>query len=377
MKVFQLDGPTWAFFTPEQMYGEQAKLRSANKNYINADLYMLTSMNKVLFNTKKTKVNYDGTISVEILVGNSSLKKFERKHLKIPLIHFTYEIPSVKKSFPTPEHCLAHLLYRQYQPKSKIKRKVISFAKKLHAKGLLSDIVLFVFSRAIFSSEVCVFHESQYEINVYDPLIESTTDDEKAKSYYQKNPEAFRINNAEWDIEKKKKVNFSMLPGFTDSYNSTYMVDQIVNSFEVDVGGQEVLYIGKTEQEDFERLVSHDKLNKTNALHLRDDYKANVVHLLGFRHYELIKAIPRASSIDKSDAITIAEATLINYFKPQYNTHYVNDDGAGNWQHRRLLKQKRYTYVNMLLDIDGQYTKFYTPDTVSSVKSSHSIEYSI
>ncbi|WP_261884492.1 hypothetical protein [Vibrio pomeroyi] len=377
MKVFQLDGPTWAFFTPEQMYGEQAKLRAANKNYINADLYMLTRMNKIYFNVKKTKVNYDGTISAQIFVGNSDLKQFERKAVKIPLIHFTYEIPSFKREFTTPNHCFFRLLYRQYEPKSQFKRKLVLIAKKLHAKGMLPNIALFYIMRAVFSTEVRVFHDSPYQINVYDPLIECTSNDEKAEVYRRKNPETYSLNNADWDLEKRSKVDFSNLPGFTEQYNSTYMVDQIANVFEVDVGGQEVLYIGKTEQEDFARLVSHDKLNKTNALHLRDEYKANVVHLLGFRYCDIFGSVACQSNIKKSDAITIAEATLINYFKPQDNTHYVDDSGANEWKHRKLLKRKHYQRVDLLLDIDGQYTKFYTTYLGHKGESSHSMGYKV
>ncbi|MDO6575110.1 hypothetical protein, partial [Staphylococcus pasteuri_A] len=96
-----------------------------------------------------------------------------------------------------------------------------------------------------------------YEVSVYDPIIECTTDNEKAKLARQKNPRRYELNDANWDLEKKKEVNFDELPGFNETYNATFMVDQVVNLLDVDVGGQEVIYIGKTEQDDFNRLSAH------------------------------------------------------------------------------------------------------------------------
>ncbi|MDO6684507.1 MULTISPECIES: hypothetical protein [unclassified Agarivorans] len=377
MKTFNLEGPTWAFFTPEQMFGEEAKLRAAHKHYINADLYMLTKMNKVFFDTKKTRVTRDGSLSMVLHVGNQEKKEFDKIKLKFPLIISTYTIPSVKETFSSMKECFATLLYRQYVPRSDRKKTVVKIAKGLHRRGILTDKALFKVLMLVYSTEIKFEHKTPYEVSVYDPIIECTTDNEKAKLARQKNPRRYELNDANWDLEKKKEVNFDELPGFNETYNATFMVDQVVNLLDVDVGGQEVIYIGKTEQDDFNRLSAHNKLNKLNALHLRDEYKSNVVHLLGFKHYETIGFSNRNSNIKNSDAISTAEACLINYFKPRDNTHYVDDSGADGWKHRKVLKKKKYTNIKVLLDIDGQYTKFYTKHLGHQGKNSHDFEFRI
>ena len=42
---------------------------------------------------------------------------------------------------------------------------------------------------------------------------------------------------------------------------------------------------------------------------------------------EPVYSFPPKTSLSKSDAITIAEAELINYFQPQENGNYVKDKG--------------------------------------------------
>lgn len=374
MKTFHLHGPTWAFFTPEQMYGEEAKLRSTNLNYQNADLYILTKMRKVFFDESKTRVTSDGHVLVEIKVGNPKSKTYEIKKLSIPLVLFTYEIPSVKETFKSMEHCFFNILYNQYAPKSKLKLKTFELAKKLHSLGFLPLKLLFRYMKYIYSTEIRVSHENLYEINVYDPIIECTTNNAKAEEYQNKYPKKYALNNTGWDLTKRSTIAFDKLPGFTDSYNSTYKIDQIVNLFNIDVGGQEILYIGKTEQEDFNRLLPHDKLNMINARHLRNDFESNVIHLLGFQYFDSISTLQNKSIISKPDAITIAEASLINYFKPKENTHYVKNDGIQKWKHRKLLKTKKFTCIKLLLDIDGQYTKFYTKHLNHEGKNSHDLD---
>lgn len=76
---------------------------------------------------------------------------------------------------------------------------------------------------------------------------------------------------------------------------------------------------------------------------------------------EPISTWPPQTSISEADAITIAEAELINYFKPSENEKYVKDEGKADWKHIKLLIRKKYRRVRGLLDVDGQYAKFFTP----------------
>ena len=70
MKTLYFTGPTWMFMTPEQMYGEQAKVRSAHKHYQNADIYFLTKMRKVRFNPKKSFITSEGQIHIVLTLGD-------------------------------------------------------------------------------------------------------------------------------------------------------------------------------------------------------------------------------------------------------------------------------------------------------------------
>ncbi|MCI4896597.1 hypothetical protein P3709_24080 [Vibrio parahaemolyticus] len=377
MKIFTLYDPKWAFFTPEQMFDEEAKLRSAHKHYLNADLYMLTKMNKVLFNPKKTKVTFGGDLSVEILVGNSEKKRFDKKRVRLPLIFTIYGFPSIKEKYKSIDLCFSMLLYERYKPSSEFKVKALSLAKIIHQHKLVSDRCLDRVIKFIYSTEVKVAHRNPYEINIFEPLLACMTDNDKAEQERKRNPKDYEMNNANWEQSKLKEVDFDKLPNFLEGYNSAYKIDQIVNYSELDVGGQEIVYIGKTEQEDFNRLSSHDKVNKINALHLRDEYKSNVIHLLGFKYCETIGSINRESNVKKSDAISTAEASLINYFKPHYNTHYVKNEGSRTWSHRVLLREKKFTHINLHFNVKGQYTKFFTKHLGHQGNNSYEIKFRI
>lgn len=375
MKKFHFDGPTWTFLTPEQMYDEEGKLREAHKYYQNADIYFLTIMRKCLFDPSKTRVSLNGNINCEILVGDPANKKFERVRVSYPLPEIWYAMPSVKARFKSRNEFFFTVLFNQYTPKSGIKRKCFLALRKLMKKGYISSNMGIKMLVAIYSTEISVRHENRYEINIFDPLVKSMTDDDKAEQARKKDPKLYALDDLEWDIERKKGVDFTKLPGADSNENCRLKVDQIVNYFNVDIGGQRIAYIGKTEQEPFERLFPHTKLNELNGKLSINEFESLVLHLFGFMYWdEPTNPFNPSSSISKSDAITVAEAELINYFKPPKNDDYVKDKGKPKWKHIRDLKRRGYKKIVGLVDIEGQYAKFFTSHIEGKGSNRHEIE---
>lgn len=375
MKIFHFDGPTWAFLSPDQMYDEEGKLRRAHKHYQNADIYFLTIMNKCLFGPAKTKVSLNGNIKCEICVGDPIKKKFDTVNFSFPLAEFLYAMPGIKDRFENSDDFLFDTLFHQYLPKNNIKRWLYRFSKDLLKKRRISLEFCFKVLKAIYSTDITVCHSTRFEINIYDPLKASLINNEKAKEARKYNPKFYESNEKNWDLSRTKDVDYNKLPGYEGLENTRLTVDQVISQFDIDVGNQRVAYIGKTEQEPFDRLFPHKKLNELDAKLLKNEYETLIIYLFGFMSWDSpISSLPANTSIPKSDAITIAEAELINYFKPSENDKYVKDEGRANWNHVRLLVNKKYKRILGLLDIDGQYTKFYTSHVGDTKLNKHEIQ---
>ena len=375
MKIFHFDGPTWAFLTPDQMYDEEGKLRRAHMHYKNADIYFLSVMNKCLFEPRKTKVSLDGSIRCEAWIGDPEKKKFERIKLSFPLSEILYDMPGIKDRFKNRNEFLFYVLFNQYRPKRHFKNKLYTLALKFIKRGMISPAFGFVILRAIYSLDITVRHETRFEINIFDPVADAITDNKKAAEARKKDPHFYNLNEENWDILKTKEVDYSKLPGAGGIENCRLTIDQIVNHFGIDVGNQKIAYIGKTEQEPFDRLFPHKKLNELDAKLLKNEYETLIIHLFGFMSWDepVLSFLP-TTSIPKTDAITIAEAELINYFKPSENDIYVKDDGKANWNHTKLLLREKYRIIRGLLDVDGQYAKFYTSHVGNKKLNRHEIE---
>ncbi|WP_303288854.1 hypothetical protein [Marinobacter sp. SS8-8] len=270
-------------------------------------------------------------------------------------------MPGIKDRFDDRNEFLFFVLFNQYHPKGSFKKRVYELSRKLLKRGVISPTLCFKILRGIYSSEITVRHETRFEINIFDPLAHCMTNNEKAEQARKGNPRFYELNEADWDTSKTKDVDYSKLPSAEKAENCRLTVDQIINHFNIEVGNQKVAYIGKTEQEPFDRLFPHKKLNELDAKLLKNEYETLIIHLFGFMNWdEPVLSLPPTTSISKADAITIAEAELINYFKPSENDKFVKDDGKANWKHIKLLIRNRYKKIRGLLDVDGQYAKFYT-----------------
>lgn len=375
MKTFHFDGPDWAFLTPEQMYDEEGKLRRAHKYYQNADIYFLTVMNKCLFNPKKTKVTADGNIQCEVWVGDPEKRTFRHLTVVFPLIDIVHALPGILNKFPDQNEFLTYALLNRYLPKNTLKRQLYHVVKRGLAKNILSTGFALKVLRAIYASEITIRHTTRFEINIFDPITDAITNEQKAAESKAHHPDFHALNNANWDTQQTAKIDYSKLPGANEKENCRLTIDQIVNRFDIEVGNQKIAYIGKTEQQPFDRLFPHVKLNELNSKLAKNEYETLVIHLFGFKMFDMpLTSWPATTLLSKSDAVTITEAELINYFKPSANEDYVKNDGKPNWKHIRLLLKNKYESIRGLLDIDGRYAKFYTSQVGELKLNRHEID---
>lgn len=374
MKTLYFAGPTWMFLTPEQMYGEEGKFRSAHKHYQNADIYFLTKMRKVRFQPEKTGITADGRIKVAVTLGNP-LGKHDEKTFVFPAVEVLYAMRHISTQFSSREDFFLYLLLHRHKPRRPKTRLAHWLGTRLLRLGIAPKLGSFLLKWA-YGQEVRLNHKNAYEISIEDPLARELTDEKKVADIKRSNPIEYErvkaLLETDWDTEKLKSVDYGKLPGSTDRGALRLTVDQVVNYFEVDVGPQEIVYIGKTEREPFERLLPHEKLQELQSRFLRNDGEAIIVHLFGFKAFDIVSGGMKESRIKTSEAVTANEAELINYFKPVMNDKYVNDAGKKFWKHIASLRAQGYRQIATLLEIDGQYTQFVTKETGSKTPNRHS-----
>jgi hypothetical protein len=361
LKILYFGGPTWIFLTPEQMYGEEARLREANKNYQNADIYFLTKMRKVRFDVSKTKVTASGKVQVSITVGDPS-GEHETRKLEFSPVELLYSLKFVSQQYASSEHLFVKALFLLYEPKRVLARLAHFLGKKIIRPGGRQKLGISLMKWA-YARDLRVKHDSPFELSLIDPLAVKMIDDGKVEEMKLSNPVAYERMRAsldeEWDASRLKEIDYDALPGAPGTLRLT--LDQLVNYFGVDVGPQEILYIGKTKRSPFARLLPHKALQEMQAKFLRNEGEAIVAHLFGFKSFDVNNGETRSSIMAKALATTCVEAELINYFKPVMNTHYVEDVKRPTWKHiRTLTARKAYSQIAVELSLDGQYTKFQT-----------------
>lgn len=364
-------GPLYMFITPEEMYGELGKLKSSHINYKEADIYFLSKMKKVKFDKSFKKVTKDASVEIKVMVFNKDGSYKEQKG-EIEIVDFFYSFPHIKKDFRSKDEFLFNILYSLYIPQKFIWKKILKIAKGFFIKGLLSEEVLFKLLKYIYSTEVKVEFFSDYTISIDEPISKILTDEEglrvQQELFPDRHEEILNLNNEAFDKESLEKVDYAKL----DEYNSESIIlsiDQIVNKFDIDVGEQEILYIGQTQREAFERLLPHEKLQELTSKFLRNDNEAIVVHLFGFQVFSNLISYHKLKSDDK---LTALEAELIKYFRPEMNDKFKNGN-RNSWKHIKNMKKLGVKEIMIELDIDGQYCRFTTKKVKKENPNQHII----
>lgn len=377
-KLIGYSGPSYLFLTPNEMYGEIGKLKSCHKKYKQADLYFLTKMKHTKFNENYNEIK-NAKVQIKVLVGEKEI------NVSINPISYFYQMEHFKNLFKSEDELLLNILHNSYIPNRKYHRIMFNTSRRLFLNNFLSSSLYIQILKYIYSKEIKVSFLSPYTISIDEPILKIITDEQKNKEFKNKFPEKYQAMqnsvSVEFDLECIKNIEHNKLP-YYDIEAMNYSIDQIINIENIDVGEQEILYIGQTEKEPFERLLPHEKLQELTSTFLRNDKEAIVIHLFGFQTILTANAkLKHTLVLDKNkltnkEMLTTLEAELINYFKPEMNSDYKNGIRK-NWEHIKKLKSLNYSNIFIELDIDGQYCKFKT-DTINIFNmNQHIIQISI
>ena len=373
MNTIGYSGPTYLFIIPEEMYGEVGKLKASHLNTKNADIYFLSKMKKVKFDKLFYKVTNDALVEIKVLIANKD-KGYKQEKVKIEIIDYFYLLPHIRNEFENKDAFFFYVLYNLFRPKNYFFNTILEILKKFYRKKLILKETVFNIMKYIYSSEVKVKFDSDYSILIEEPILKILTDEEKIKLLEETYPEEYEriinLNEEPFDKESLKKVDHSKLEEKYNSNSIVLSIDQVVNLLNIDVGEQEILYIGQTNREPFERLLTHEKLQQLTSSFLRNDNEAIVVHLLSFKTFYNLNI---NNKLNQKDKLTALEAELISYFKPDMNEIFKDGDRQ-KWAHIKNLKKLGIKQIFIELDIDGQYCKFITKNIRNDNPNKHIIQ---
>lgn len=377
-KIIGFSGPLYLFLTPGEMYGEIGKLKSCHKNYKESDIYFLTKMKHTKFD-EKFKKNIKGQVKIKVLVGDEKFK------VSLDPVDYIFKVGKYKRLFNNKDELFFYFMHNIFIPSKKYNLILLKTCKKLFLKNILSEVIYINILKYLYSMEVKVTFLTPYTISIDEPFTKIITDKKKNEEFKNKFPDKYQeienFMNRDFDSECIKNIKTHKLP-YADIDAINFSIDQIINLENIDVGEQEILYIGQTDREPFERLLPHEKLQELTSRFLRNDKEAIVIHLFGFKsllfgNSQLKHTLPNdKKKLSNKEIITILEAELINYFKPQMNSDY-KDGIRKNWKHIKKLKNLRYSHIFVELDIDGQYCKFKTDEVINENMNQHIIQTSI
>ncbi|MCB0191356.1 MAG: hypothetical protein KDJ65_05380 [Anaerolineae bacterium] len=143
-----------------------------------------------------------------------------------------------------------------------------------------------------------------------------------------------------------------------------------------------ILYIGQSNQIK-KRIAVHEKIQR--ALSEVADDKDIYIYFFTFvaKHFymnapkrfaEFIEN-PETGYIHDQGLLNLVEMGLINYFKPRYNSTFVDTEISSNQQVEKLLRDNGFTQMVIDVDFDDKIWHF-SSDCIPS-KESHSIIYKI
>lgn len=165
---------------------------------------------------------------------------------------------------------------------------------------------------------------------------------------------------------------------------SDLRIYQLINYFNIDIlEDLEVQYIGKSNDNTWNRLYNHNKwgLLEEHRDKREEDYLVYFLQLedikINISGRDNLSTIHKDNNINLVDATKITEASLINYFikNKKFNKEMVDIDLA-KWDFiKKKLSDNGYTDVVVELYLDGLFGNLGTIDI--GYKSYHQIEYKI
>lgn len=126
-------------------------------------------------------------------------------------------------------------------------------------------------------------------------------------------------------------------------------------------GFPNILYIGQSQQIK-KRTSSHEKIQRALS-EARDDkdifvyfFKFSVKQVVLNKPEDLIQLLkhPHADNIKDEGRLNLVEMALINYFKPRYNSTFVESNISSNQQVEQLLKANGFSQMITEINFDDE-----------------------
>ncbi|EKO3608556.1 hypothetical protein M3914_003354 [Vibrio metschnikovii] len=135
---------------------------------------------------------------------------------------------------------------------------------------------------------------------------------------------------------------------------------QVLNMFDVDcMESLDICYIGKSTASTFDRLRKHEKWGPIMAQKRDDeDYLVYFFEIadneISRDHNGLINYVRRdRNNLPKDALVRLCEASLINFYKPEFNDEYVDTELANSGLYHKWLKGNGYTKVVTEVELEG------------------------
>lgn len=306
------------FVRPEQMYGENRKIFENLSHVVHGNIYFLTERRKVRVDPASVDVTSDGFVSADFMVEDG-----RRIPVRFPFAPTIIDFGESK------------IFRRNYGDADRLQKSVVGVRD--HKEYL---------SRYRASSP---------------PLIGVSL-----------NPS--RQNN--------RNVSITIHTPDERIGNMPLSIHSILSLFNIEIGDfPQILYVGKSESLS-DRVYRHERIQE--ALSTIDDdsdlylyafqFDASKLSITGSSGLISSVSKQQVTDIAPADQLSIVEMSLINYFKPQLNTHYKNADIRANPTFERALVGK-YDRVVLEVDHDGGFWNFGTAEIPASLR--HQIEYTV
>lgn len=145
------------------------------------------------------------------------------------------------------------------------------------------------------------------------------------------------------------------------------LAHNVVDRTNTEIGSYpKILYIGQSHRIR-ERVVSHEKIQR--ALSEVADDKDVYLYFFKFADQRLFINEPPETldespinvslqDIEDEGKVNLIEMALINYFKPKYNTTFVETEIPSNKQVQQLLKANGFTKIFVQVYFDGSFWRF-------------------